>query len=652
MWRDERRFFTDAQRKEIYLRAEGVCESCGCRLNPGDWHADHIRPHSKGGLTELQNSQALCPSCNRAKSNKMNPLHFVPSGEKLHSWQVEFLDRFIASAKEQLANDIERKQAFVLNAFPGSGKTWAQLVAMSYFKAEGLIDFIFICVPSDKLRYDFAREAVRFGLNLYAKKNLKVDFDSYDGCVITYAQLSNDMNAAIIDLWCMSDRVFVSADEMHHLGMGRDKRWGRNFYKAFKHSAVRLMTSGTPFRSDGDKIPWVRYIGRSIDLSSPHAYSYGYGKGKWNPSQSALSDGVVRDVVFHPWDGEVTFSLEINGQPRIFCHKLSDNLDEIYADEFTPEMIGKLKSLRRKFCIECGSPAHPNGTQYVREQIRAAHDMLMGIRSGSHPHAGGLIVCQNRHHADAVARVVQTLTGSTPVVVHGEAGDHKRKLDAYQANTSASRTPWLVAVKMVTEGVDIKHLRVCVYLTVETAPMFWTQVLGRILRIDRGAPKDNQTAHFYQYDDGTDLVDGVSQSVRLRYFAETILEEKEFTLNTSICRRCGQDPCICEDLTGGRSCPVCRDADSPLYMGECPGLGVFPCPRPSPMVVQNLGATGEYRNQIYNGDWHDIKDLEFFKPLEVRWDKPAVACKHLVDLMPDQMREIVYRQLMEDRGNG
>lgn len=648
-----KRLFTEAQRRLIYLIAKGHCQLCGCELNSANWHADHIFPFSKGGKTHLRNAQALCPPCNLKKSNFMNPLQFVPSGETLHNWQIEFISRFVDSAKEQLANPPQHKQAFILNAFPGSGKTWAQLIVLKYLYAESFIDFIIVCVPSDKLRDDFAEQALNvFGLNFYAKRGMKVNPDTHQGCVITYAQLNNPVTVETINMWCEQKKVAVSADEMHHLGMG--KKWGPNFYKAFSLSSVRLMTSGTPFRSDGDRIPWARYLPNGgLDLSSPHAYSYSYGKGRWNEKHSALSDGVVRDVVFHPWDGEVSWSMEIHGEEIFFCHRLSDNLDEIYDGIYSPGLIKKLKGVRRKFCIECGSLRYPNGTEYVRSQIQEAHEKLMSIRDGSHPHAGGLIVCEHQTHANSIAKVVTEVTKTNPVVVHGEAGDYKTKLKAFQVDTSPSREPWLIAVKMVTEGVDVKHLRVGVFMTIETAPLFWTQVLGRVLRIDRKAPKDSQIAHFYQYDDGVDLVDGEPQSVRLRYFAESINEEKEFTINPpQLCQTCQQDPCICPPPPPPLPCPICKDQESPMFMGNCPGRGVYPCPLPAPLDAINHGATGEYNEQIYGGDRYEIKDLAYFEPLEARWEKPTVVCKSLVDRMPEGAKAAVYQELKEIHKNG
>ena len=159
---------------------------------------------------------------------------------------------------------------------------------------------------------------------------------------------------------------------------------------------------------------------------------------------------------------------------------------------------------RNRFAVEAE-------TQYIRDQIIAADRTLQSIRQ-THPWAGGLIVCQVREHADAMGRLVEELTGEKPVVVHGDVEEAKDKLRCFQQDTTPSRERWLITVQMVTEGVDIKHLRVLVYATNKTAPLFWTQVLGRILRHEPEAPLD-QTAVFYQYGDE-----------RLREYAKRIHE--------------------------------------------------------------------------------------------------------------------------------
>jgi hypothetical protein len=67
--KDEERFFSQDQRQAIYLRAKGLCGDCGTFCDESSFHADHIKPHSKGGLTKISNGQLLCPSCNSSKGS-------------------------------------------------------------------------------------------------------------------------------------------------------------------------------------------------------------------------------------------------------------------------------------------------------------------------------------------------------------------------------------------------------------------------------------------------------------------------------------------------------------------------------------------------------------------------------------------------------
>ena len=169
------RLFTQAQRNAIYLLSGGHCAMCGFRIWPGNWHADHIKPFSKGGLTVMANAQALCPKCNLVKGANMeyNPADYFPSGSEPRAWQRKFLSLFEAYANRVLQTPVSQREAFVLNAFR-SGKTMAQLAAMAWLYKEQKIDFIVVCVPSDMLRTQFAAEAQSFGLYLHDKCNLKV----------------------------------------------------------------------------------------------------------------------------------------------------------------------------------------------------------------------------------------------------------------------------------------------------------------------------------------------------------------------------------------------------------------------------------------------------------------------------------------------
>ncbi|MDQ3742657.1 MAG: hypothetical protein M3389_17155, partial [Actinomycetota bacterium] len=116
--------------------------------------------------------------------------------------------------------------------------------------------------------------------------------------------------------------------------------------------------------------------------------------------------------------------------------------------------------------------------------LRAAHAKLLEVRAEGHRDAGGLVVTADSEHARAVAGALREITGSTPtVVLHTEANAHK-KLDGFRRG----RDPWIVAVNMVSEGVDIPRLRVGVYATVAKTPLIFRQIVGRFVRIVPGRP--------------------------------------------------------------------------------------------------------------------------------------------------------------------
>ena len=481
------RVFTGLQRTQIYLKSQGRCAMCKKLLNPAKWEADHIQPWSKGGPTEHLNGQALCIPCHQSKMTSHPVDQYLPQKIELRKWQQEFAQRFLDFAGTQAFLEPNERKAFILNAFPGSGKTIAQLAVAKYLISTGLCDWFTVVVPSDKLRSDFVQVAESFGLRLYGGTSMSVNFNVHHGIVLTYQQLASEAKTSQIALWTKTHRTFVTADEIHHLS---DKNsWGENFELAFEDSTVRLLTTGTPFRSDHSRIPWCSYVRMSerleeLDLKGSHAYSYGYDE--------ALSDGVVREVDFPTWSGRVNWRVSSpDGSINDFDHTFDEDLKQTYP-ELSDGDVEKLMNQRNRFAVA-------SDTQYIRDQILAADKTLQSIRQ-THPWAGGLIVCQVREHADAIGVLVEELTGEKPVVVHGDVEEAKDKLRCFQQDTTPSRERWLITVQMVTEGVDIKHLRVLVYATNKTAPLFWTQVLGRILRHEPEAPLD-QTAVFYQYGD-------------------------------------------------------------------------------------------------------------------------------------------------------
>ena len=73
--KDNRRSFSEAERIRIYRENEGLCQACLDEGRPeeeaqvpwGEFEADHVIPHSKGGETAVENGQVLCRYHNRSK---------------------------------------------------------------------------------------------------------------------------------------------------------------------------------------------------------------------------------------------------------------------------------------------------------------------------------------------------------------------------------------------------------------------------------------------------------------------------------------------------------------------------------------------------------------------------------------------------------
>jgi len=116
-------------------------------------------------------------------------------------------------------------------------------------------------------------------------------------------------------------------------------------------------------------------------------------------------------------------------------------------------------------------------------------------------------------HARAIADVMRRRLGVRPVVVVSEDADASARIRSFGLGSE----PWIVAVRMVSEGVDIPRLRVGVFATTTTTELFFRQAVGRIARRIRGLGA--QPAHMFIPDDP-----------RLRAHAHAIAEERRHSL--------------------------------------------------------------------------------------------------------------------------
>ncbi|WP_425292300.1 DEAD/DEAH box helicase [Corynebacterium mayonis] len=337
---------------------------------------------------------------------------------------------------------------FLAVATPGAGKTTFALTLARALVDSRTVQRIIVVVPTEHLKHQWSDAAKRFGLSLdSAFSNSSAVNPAFDGIVVTYAQVG--MHPFKHRAVASARRTLAILDEIHHAGDA--KSWGDGVREAYDDVEHRLALTGTPFRSDDSAIPFVRYEEDGEGhLISQADYTYGYSH--------ALADGVVRPVVFLAYSGEAQWK---------------DSAGEEYSARLGEPLSPEQTARAWKTALD------PKG-DWIAAVLQAAHTRLLKLRAHI-PDAGGLVIATNKTTARAYARLLEKIS-STPVtvVLSDEAGASER-IDEF----SASDNEWMVAVRMVSEGVDVPRLAVGVYATSASTPLFFAQAIGRFVRLRR-----------------------------------------------------------------------------------------------------------------------------------------------------------------------
>lgn len=360
------------------------------------------------------------------------------ASQRLRAWQREAFDLYRRTAPRD----------FLAVATPGAGKTTFALTIAADLIERGIVERVVVVTPTDHLKTQWALAAAGLGIALdpalAGSGALGKDFR---GFCVTYAGLGVNPNAyrARIE----ARRSLVILDEVHHAGDALS--WGDAVQEACDPAERRLALTGTPFRSDQNPIPFVTYAPQDDGTKQSVAdYSYDYGR--------ALRDGVVRPVLFMAYSGEMQWRT-----------RAGDEVAARLGEPLTKDQTAQ--ALR--------TALDPRGS-WMPTVLAQAHRRLTEVRRDI-PDAGGLVIASDQESARAYGRLLREITGTDPtVVLSDEAGASARI-----AEFSASMNPWLVAVRMVSEGVDIPRLAVGVYATTTSTPLFFAQAIGRFVRARR-----------------------------------------------------------------------------------------------------------------------------------------------------------------------
>jgi superfamily II DNA or RNA helicase len=357
----------------------------------------------------------------------------------LRTWQHRALERMADW----------REGPFLISAAPGAGKTRPALELAKELLGKGLVGRVAVLCPTTPLTRQWASAAAVLGVQLQPDAKGPNPPRDFHGVAVTYARVASDPRG-----WAakVPADMLVIVDEAHHLG--EDLAWGTGFQQAFAPAPRWLLLSGTPFRSDATPIPGVRYDHDGVVVPD---VSYTYAE--------AVAEGICRPVAFVTFDGTLSWR----------------SGEDVVESSFETVLSAREASRRYRTAI---STELPEGLPRI---LREAHAKLGALRAEGHRDAGALAVAADATHARRIAKLLGETTGRAPVVVLHTEARAARKL----ADFRSSREPWIVAVNMVSEGVDIPRLRVGVYATAAKTPLIFRQIVGRFVRT---IPTDRRSA--------------------------------------------------------------------------------------------------------------------------------------------------------------
>ena len=239
-------------------------------------------------------------------------------------------------------------------------------------------------------------------------------------------------------------------DEVHHGGDALS--WGDAVREAFEPATRRLALTGTPFRSDTSPIPFVDYEPDATGIRRSRAdHTYGYG--------DALRDGVVRPVIFLSYSGQMRWRTQAGDE-------VSARLGEPLTKDVTAQAWR--------------TALDPDG-EWMPAVLAAADTRLTEVRRG----VPGRRRPGHRHRPDRRPAPTRRSCSGSPGRRRSwccpTTPAPRDRIEEFRAGEQR----WMVAVRMVSEGVDVPRLAVGVYATSTSTPLFFAQAVGRFVRARR-----------------------------------------------------------------------------------------------------------------------------------------------------------------------
>lgn len=434
---------------------------------------------------------------------------------QLRGWQSDAVERGLKWYEED-------RGPFLINAAPGTGKTICSIVIAMHLIRRKKIDRVIVIAPRKEVVRQWARDFKDItGRHMMRVTSVSDNEDSLtehgvDVCA-TWAAIQNLSDA--FQAMCRDKKTFIICDEHHHAAV--EAAWGSSAESAFKDAAYSLVLTGTPIRSDGEETTWFAYDSKGrIDHPEQGTFSLSYGE--------AVDLLYCRPVSFHRHEGNFRVKLDDNEELRVSGQKGIEN----------PESIRDIKAVQAAldyYLLAC-TPTYekdgvtPNVRSYQGSMLQWGSSKLDNLRLRM-PSAGGLVIAPNIEVADHMADLLEIIENERPTIVHTKTNNVEEKIEAFR-NTSKR---WIVSVGMVSEGVDIKRLRVLVYLPTARTELHFRQAIGRVVR--SGGKEDDSRAYVIM--PTHKLFEEYARRVE-REMPAIHKSEGESKANEKVCGECGE----------------------------------------------------------------------------------------------------------------
>ena len=444
---DSKRLFSKRQRTILSLLSGGRCEICGARTKG---EVDHVIPWSKGGRTEIENSQFLCPTCNRRKGAKVMAFPYQPRG-----WQASQVKQFVSRGMPGV---------WLTHAGTGTGKT----VGTGFLIKEAIQLYdnplIVVCSPLTEIKRSWEGVSEEFGwpadddltdLNSTNKKCL----------VLTYPGTAD---TAVMAIRKCHRPVILVLDEFHRIEEADEGEpasgWGRWTTELQSIAAVKhtFCLTATPWREGASSLPFIEYDEHNEVVAD---FKWGYAD-----ELQSESPGVV-EVAFHDYDARCDY----RKGDETGAHE-TESMDDY--EPMRPRipfgMTGFVRARKHKDLKE-----RPVMIKMLNEATTE-----LEVKRKAYGTIKGLVICESIETAKTVDDYIRnTLRRSCTLITSKQKGS-KDLVDQFRTDT----TEWCVSVGMLAEGVDVKTIKVVVdfsnILTLRDIIQRW----GRALRVIPGVP--------------------------------------------------------------------------------------------------------------------------------------------------------------------